>query len=375
MFLHVAVLGPFTDNIFRMFEAAAPGKNVCIGYARDDSATAQLMAARASSVPEVLEIIQSRGPWDGLTLNGLSDTEMVDLAAGIPSSLKCAWYVWGYESYSRALRLRRRLLKPLTRAAVRVPSPSLKAAIGGRVRLVHRDVHDWLRPPFDRFDFCVSQSPEEYMLFRKSGVFKATQYHWGAVGCLEDYVDVTSPITALGANIQLGNSATASMNHLDALDVIAACAPPGSRVVVPLSYGDQSYGDTVVNAGVAALGARFVPLRDFVPLSDYNSIMQSCGVVVMNQMRQQALGNIVSAIWRGAIVYMNDTSVYRTMRRLGVDVRLFESQFQQDAAAGFIPLSVERVELHRDILRAHQGRERVLRETRSLLDALAQGDC
>ena len=372
MFLHVAVVGPFADNIFQMFEAAAPGRNVCVGFSRDDSPLPQLAAARVSSVHEVLEIIQSEGPWDGVTLNGLSDSEMVELAAALPPDVKCAWYVWGYESYSRALRLRRRLLKPLTRAAVHVPSPSIKAAIGRRARLLHRDVHDWLHPPFDRFDLCVTQLPDEYELLRSAGLFRRTRYAWGAVGVLEDYVDAAAPIELPGRDIQVGNSASPVLNHLDALRVISEISLCGRRVIVPLSYGDHRYRDSVASYGKSMLGSQFLPVVEFLPLPEYSALMEPCGIVVMNQMRQHALGNIINAIWRGAVVYVNDTPTYRTFHRLGVDMRLFDVSFIRDADAGFPPLSKEQIARHRKILRAHIGRDRVINETRLLLAELAR---
>jgi len=235
-----------------------------------------------------------------------------------------------------------------------------------------RDLRDALHPPFNRYDLCVSQLPEEYALFRARRLFTMSEYHWGAVGCLEDYVDVNTPIDNLGSDIQLGNSASPSQNHLDAMSLIARYAPSGSRVVVPLSYGDPAYRAVVLEQGAAVLGERFAPVLEFMPLDAYNNLMRSCGVVIMNQMRQQALGNILSAIWRGALVYLNDTPVYQAMRRLGVDVRLFEDEFPRDSSSGLAPLPRETVERHRELLLAHVGRERVVSSTRSLLMRLSE---
>lgn len=375
MFLHVAALGPFADNLFRMFEEAAPGHSTYVGFARNDAPLPPLSTTRVASVGQVLQFVRNDGPWAGMTINGLSDTEMVELARGLPPDLKCAWYVWGFEAYSRPPGLRRRLLKPMTRAATYMPLPTLKAVVGQRARLLWRDVGDLIHPPFDRFDYCVSQLPEEYDLLRRHGLFKRTAYHWGAVGTLEDYVDIDAEVRPQGPDIQIGNSATPVLNHLEAFETIARYVPPGRHVVTPLSYGDAAYREQVVRSGRSLFGDDFVPVIDYLPLADYHNLLESCGIVVMNQMRQHALGNIVSALWRGAVVYMNDTPTYRTMHRLGVGVRRFDDEFAADALDGFPPLTTDQVVRNREILVAHQGRERVVAATESLLTQLQRVDC
>jgi hypothetical protein len=308
-----------------------------------------------------------------MTINGLSDSEMVKLAQGLPPDLRCAWYVWGMEAYSRPPGLRRKLLKPMTRAATHRQLPTIKATVGHHARLLWRDLGDAINPPFDRFDYCVSQLPEEYDLLRRHRLFRKTAYHWGAVGALDDYVDIDAPVRPQGPDIQVGNSSTPVLNHLEAFEMIARLVPRGRRVLTPLSYGDANYGNMVAARGRALFGEDFVPIVDFLSLAEYHQQLESCGIVVMNQMRQHALGNIVSALWRGAVVYLNDTPTYRAMRRLGVDVRLIDEDLARDAQAGFEPQSAVQTLRHRRILQAHQGRDKVIRAARDLLESLASG--
>jgi hypothetical protein len=57
--------------------------------------------------------------------------------------------------------------------------------------------------------------------------------------------------------------------------------------------------------GKRRFGAQFVPLTAFLSIGEYVSVLQSCGHVFMNHLRQQAGTNIAISMLRGAKVYMN----------------------------------------------------------------------
>lgn len=112
---------------------------------------------------------------------------------------------------------------------------------------------------------------------------------------------------------------------------------------------------------------RFEPLVDFMPLLEYDAYLRRCGVLIMNQTRQQGMGTVVAALWRGARVYMNDTPLYRGLWHIGVDVRLIRRGSMRDARAGFIPLDKGQVQLHRERLLKEHGREAMRTATQELL--------
>ena len=58
-----------------------------------------------------------------------------------------------------------------------------------------------------------------------------------------------------------------------------------------------------------------------MPLSDYTKLMQTCKVVIMNHYRQQAVGNIISAVYLGAKVFLNkENSAYLYLKGLGCPI-------------------------------------------------------
>ena len=65
----------------------------------------------------------------------------------------------------------------------------------------------------------------------------------------------------------------------------------------------------ILSKGYELLGNAFVPLIDFVPLAQYNSIVASCNIVIMGHIRQQALGNICAALYKGAKIFLNKNGI------------------------------------------------------------------
>jgi len=174
----------------------------------------------------------------------------------------------------------------------------------------------------------------------------------------------TGPGAMEGPDILLGNSATASNNHADALALLEGRLD-GGRLLAPLSYGDAAYGDRVAALGSRQFGDRFDAMRQWLSLAEYNRRIQRCGFVVMNHRRQQAIGNIGAALYKGATVYLRpENPLYDFYTGLGVTVRSLQALADDDAPLR--PLSAAERQDNRRIIGHHYARERVIEAMRSL---------
>jgi hypothetical protein len=371
MFLHLlAPDSKFVPKIERLFETAAPGEHMWAVFGQPEQDLGPSGQLRyVTQRGDVREILEETGPLGGVVLNGLPFHVAGRLLRDLPGHTAVAWYVWGFEAYEQWNRLRADLLLPQT--------AGLLKTIGGRHRRTRRAAHAMRqrlesekrhgRRLVDRIDFCVSPIQEEYALYRQAGLPAGTGYHEGLVGTLGDYVETGADAleSRPGADVQVGNSASPWNNHLDALSLLAAS--PRTGVVVPLGYADELYASALVERGEELLGDRFRALRGFLPLEEYLQVVGSCGHVIMNHRRQQALGTIFAALWRGASVHMNTTTAYRGLGRMGFDVRLVPqaSPFRAE------PLPADTVVRHRRLLDERFGEERVVPETRRLLRKMA----
>lgn len=122
--------------------------------------------------------------------------------------------------------------------------------------------------------------------------------------------------------ILLGNSASKTNNHIEALEKLKACDEVIDSIICPLSYGgSKKYVDRVIQVGKELFGDKFQPLCDFMPKEEYFQMMRRVDMGVYNYNRQEGLGNIWSLILSGKTVYMkHDTSTTSFFKRNGIVV-------------------------------------------------------
>lgn len=136
---------------------------------------------------------------------------------------------------------------------------------------------------------------------------------------LEDITSGFDSAVPLGNSVLLGNSAFPTNNHAEILPLLSKALTPDRTVRVPLSYGNDNYRKEIITLGNTILGQRFAPITDFVPLAEYNNKLADCGFVVMNHLRQQALGNLTFMLWRGCRVFLRqENSLYAYFKGLGM---------------------------------------------------------
>ena len=106
-----------------------------------------------------------------------------------------------------------------------------------------------------------------------------------------------------GPDVLLGNSATASNNHLDALDWLRSARRQrqADRAFVLWRRRIWPRGAAL---GRERFGERLDALTGWMALADYDNSIRRCGFVVMNHRRQQAVGDVTSALYKGATVYL-----------------------------------------------------------------------
>lgn len=166
---------------------------------------------------------------------------------------------------------------------------------------------DWFDRVCGRIDAASMLEDELDALKDRFGQLRAF-HHQLYYSSLEHSFNL-EPGDMVGPDILLGNSATLSNNHLDAFEFLRKLDIGDRRIVVPLSYGDQIYGDHIQRVGQSLFGSRFVPLRDFLPALEFSRVTRSCGIVIMDHLRQQANGNISIALLKGAKVFLQSSSL------------------------------------------------------------------
>ena len=330
--LHVGRVSPFVDFSIRRFEEAAPRRNALIL----DGDGADWRNRGFIDVPVDAAIIGDknlptsvRDRIDAapiIVLHAMSVfAARVALAASADSVV--LWSGWGDDYYGGFWNARHGVVGGKSLAVVDRSRPLIDRVATGlkrghqsalRRRAARRVTH-FSAPIQD--DFAVARSAHrglnaEYLQINYTDV--------------EQVVNATGP-RALGRNILLGNSAAPTNNTLEAIARLAR-VPLGDRLVyAPLGYGHPTYRRAVVTAGKAVWGDAFRPLEAFMPLHEYLGVVQSCGVVVMNHWRQQAVGSLVAALHAGSRVVLNHRNpLFSFAQRQGIDITEFSEACHAD---------------------------------------------
>jgi hypothetical protein len=179
-----------------------------------------------------------------------------------------------------------------------------------------------------------------------------------------DYIIGNDNLKVKGANILLGNSASATNNHLEAIDILKKININGRKVISPLSYGQEDYANAVELYGNQQLPLKFETVRKFMPLQHYNELICSCGCVVMNHYRSQAMGTLISSIYLGAKVFLNETDAYHYFKSLGCYIYLIDEDLVRQGNTSLSSLSQEQVNHNRRVLRKELSADALVNKLR-----------
>jgi len=365
MYLHIILEEPkFPPLIRNLYETVCSDNHIFVILGE----SSKLLGFKyVATVRDLADLIGSRSDWQGVILHGILDGFEPYLDA-VPRDLKLAWVVWGFEAYRYKHMANWGLLEPETSAFV-FNSFRSRMKVFVRPMAWHlRGIFRRFRRVVNRINYVVTHLESEYKLFQDWGLISPNNvWHEAAVLLMSDVAPLSSCHYSGGRlDIQVGNSATPTNNHIDVFRRLAMEDLTGRRVLVPLSYGDDDYRDFVVRRGSEILGDHFFPIIDFMPLEQYLKQFDRCGIVILNNYRQQAVGNVIAALWAGRSLYLGPSTVYQDYKSKGLPVFSFQSEFDLNRAEiSLSSLSEVRIKLSDFI-----GDYAVVQKTACLLERL-----
>lgn len=107
-------------------------------------------------------------------------------------------------------------------------------------------------------------------------------------------------------NIIVGNSATKTNRHIEALKLLQGYANEDISIYVPLAYGDNLYAEEIIAFGTSAFGEKFIPIREYMSLENYFSLLSTMDIALFNNDRQQAIGNIMALAFLSKKLYLRE---------------------------------------------------------------------
>lgn len=315
--LHLAPDEKFIPLVQDLYEEAFPEQNTFRIHDISDPKSRHAKKIHDTKFVEpsyysTLEFLKELNKCDCLLLHSMRPCFEAAIKSA-PSRVTVVWTGWGFEYYEllrdqigsivlpRTCRIQRQnRLKNLIKLYLH-PIQTFKEKFT-KERTLSPNSYTTLKNVAHRINVFSVNSAEETML-RKALPTMNAQFHMLHYYTIED--TLSQGIDKMdGDDILLGNSASYTNNHVDALYDLKKMNIKGRRIVAPLSYGDDDYAKRVIQFGNRLFGSSFFPLRNFLPIKDYNNLIGNCGVVIMNHIRQQAVGNISAALYKGANVFL-----------------------------------------------------------------------
>ena len=220
-----------------------------------------------------------------------------------------------------------------------------------------------------QIDYFAPVLEEEYNLFEQTLLDqKRPDYISFNYGVLEnDLVKGFENHVISGNDILLGNSSSATCNHIEAIELLSKIDLNNKVVICPLSYGDPKYQKKIYSVGKQNLLLNFKPLLNLLPIEEYISTVLSCGNVIMNHVRQQAVGNIVLMLYLGAKVFLRkENPVYQFLRANDFTVYLIED-IQTNPEILDKRLSKEEIEQNRTKLKLFWSEDVIMNKTKRII--------
>ena len=306
-------------------------------FFQNDGAVKQV---NPNDAEDMSHLMGSLDHYSAVVLHGLFFPWCETVLRNVPSHVKVAWVFWGGEIYGRK-DLKDSFLSKRSKLLLGVHQ--LKKRIKGKGGEENYELPLAL---FNRIDYCLTDIHEDFEFvtsYTQSGM-KEVWYNYYSI---DETIGELRNQCVEGNNILVGNSSSLTCNHLDGFRAAKRLHTDNSEIIVPLSYGEPWLRNSLLRKGNCMFGHRFHPLVEFMPLHEYNSLIKSCSVVIMPHYRPQAFGNILTALWLGARVYMSEKSLlFKFFKRVGIVVFSIE----EDLTPSPSPLSEEERNMNRALI-------------------------
>lgn len=232
---------------------------------------------------------------DKIILHSLADHTIVKILFFTPWLLKkCYWAIWGGDLYT--YRFGKRDRKWRTREFFRRP---VIKKMGHLVSYIEGDI-DLAR------EWYGAQGDYHESIMYLSNIYRQLD---------------TTKSASHTINIQLGNSANSTNNHIEMLEKLLPFKNEDICIYAPLSYSDQNNAQKVIKVGKEFFGDKFIPLTEFMPFEDYLKFLGKIDIAIFNNSRQQALGNIITLLGLRKTVYIrSDTTQWQLFKDKNIEI-------------------------------------------------------
>lgn len=330
--VHLCKDEKWTGGAYQLFEKAFPGMNeyLVIKPTMKTKALKHISYIESLTSLSFKKLEKEQAHYFNnaslVVLHGLQNYH-ARIAKRIINKKNILWLIIGVDMYQNPFIFKQPILGPKTSSLKNKLENNMKSRFRNILKSIfrlhlnfERKIHRIAAKTAKNIDFVATFQKEQFELLKNShAIAKDAKLLHFSFYPIEQIIDIEDEsLNILGKNILLGNSAYYTNNHLEAIDKLTHFNLEDKKVYTPLNYGLHKYSLEIMRYGKQKLGNNFYPLKEFLPLYEYNKILQSCGNIIMNHHRGQAAGNVLSSLYRGSKLFMSEQSpIYKYLKRVG----------------------------------------------------------
>ena len=290
----------------------------------------------------------------------------------IPKEIKVFWFGWGYDIYNYPEHkpfLKWNLYKPITNKYIKTSTYKNIRHFASKIKFFLMQKDNLYNKAFNRIDFFSGVVDFEYDLLKQNPKFRAhkVRFSYSSLDLINSYKNYEK---YNGNNILVGNSAAITNNHLDLLQYLKQIDLNNRKIIIPLSYaGPKKYVEDVVNLYKRTFNNNVITLTDFMPFVEYKQYIQSCSSAIFFMNRQQAMGNIITALKLGCKVFLSENNpIYEYYKDLGMNIFSVEQDLSNENFN--ICLTDKEIENNRNILKNINDYDATLNKLETIYQAI-----
>ncbi|TGN27173.1 TDP-N-acetylfucosamine:lipid II N-acetylfucosaminyltransferase [Empedobacter tilapiae] len=345
--IHISSDEKFINSAYYQFEKVSPNQNEFYIYG---TIRENIKHIKLNDTFHFFELSQNFFELfnDSIIIFHSLPNELIKYLQFINKSNKVVWLLFGFETYEdKLLYPDNVLLDTITYKHFKTKSnrfsfkEQLKYYLFPIIRKLKRDLY-YSKQEYQiirrneklnnlkRVDYFGFAFDEEYKFQCELLNIKRPFFYFGYYP-LEFIVNIKIEIKQNKNKIIIGHSGFPNGNHLDVINKIKNYNLSDVEVVIPFSYGEKNYINFVKNE-ISSKNIEVTFLEDFIPLSDYSELLNDVKIAILNNRRQQAIGNIITLIYFGAKVFLSEKNTfYQFLKRQNIIIYNYENELNDNS--------------------------------------------
>ena len=301
MILHIQSDHFASDPCLKRFQAAFPHKNIAVRLHESDKTVTIIKEGEEKLFENAKEATKSidYSTISIVVVYHLDFQKVLFIVGCVPKQKPIVWWMYGWDLYTRLWHKGYDLYAPQTLSFIKKEKKGLVLKMKLFLEYIYRNYYD--KKVLKRIVGVVPCELPDYNL--SLSLFKKKVDHIDIFGRSL----IQGMTFSTGNDIVVGHSASMSVNHLYALDILKRFDIGDSRIVLPLSYTVQSdlYRRGVMEEYNNRFGSNVRFLLEYQDIETYRNNFLNYKVAIYPSWRQEALGNINICFQLGIKVFLS----------------------------------------------------------------------